>query len=446
MAVGLANRRFAALAGAGATLAALVFALAYADAEAVGSSSGSGGEGRSSSIDNAYALAAQPDGKLVVAGVSGNRRAGLRRMAVARYTARGRLDRSFGVGGKALTSYGSGNSGARAVVLQTDGKIVLAGALEPDRFALARYTRRGRLDPSFGQGGKVVTRFGAGRSVSQAEALAIQPDGKLIALGEWFRSPLNGPSFIALARYTPRGKLDHSFGHGGKVVTSFGPRSDVSAAALLIRADGKLVVVGEYSSPGGSFAVALARYAPNGSLDPSFGTDGRVVSKLGDYLGGASAAVLQRDDKIVVDVNNEVRSYLVRYTVDGKLDSSFGVGGKAVASTRVLLLLALQRDGKLILAGSVTGRHGRAFALHRYTQNGEADSSFGRGGKAFTDFGSPAVANALALRADGKIVVAGTRGFNDFAVACYKSTGRPDGSFGSGGKVTTDFGSAWTTR
>jgi uncharacterized delta-60 repeat protein len=214
----------------------------------------------------------------------------------------------------------------------------------------------------------------------------------------------------------------------------------------MIRADGKLVVAGEYSGPGDSFAVALARYKADGTLDPSFGTHGRVVSKLGGYIGGATSAVLQADGKIVVDVTDQARSYLARYTVDGKLDSSFGAGGKAVASKRVLLLLALQRDGKLIVAGSVVAGHGRAFALGRYGQDGGVDSSFGRSGKVFTDFGSPAVANALAVQSNGKIVVAGSRRFNDFAVARYTSSGRPDGSFGSGGKVTTDFGAIWAKR
>jgi uncharacterized delta-60 repeat protein len=223
-----------------------------------------------SSIDNAYALAVARDGKLAVAGVSGNRREGRRRMALARYTARGSLDRSFRLGGKALTSFGPGkSSGARAVAVQADGKIVLAGALEGGHgaFALARYTKRGRLDPSFGQGGETMTRFGAGHSVSAAGGLAIQPDGKIVAIGSWYRSPINGPVRFALARYTSRGRLDPSFGRGGKVVTSFGPRSDVSAGALLLRADGKLVVAGEYSGPGDSFAVALARYKADGSLD-----------------------------------------------------------------------------------------------------------------------------------------------------------------------------------
>jgi uncharacterized delta-60 repeat protein len=86
------------------------------------------------------------------------------------------------------------------------------------------------------------------------------------------------------------------------------------------------------------------------------------------------------------------------------------------------------------------------FAVHRYTPEGGVDSSFGRDGKVFTDFGAPARADALAVQANGKVVVAGSRGFDDFAVARYTSSGRLDGSFGRGGRVTTDFGSVWRTR
>jgi uncharacterized delta-60 repeat protein len=401
-----------------------------------------GGRGPSS-IDWGLALAVGRDGKPVVAGRSASQ--GRPRMALARYTTRGRLDRSFGVGGKVLTSFGSkSETRAVSVALQADGKVVLAGEVGSS-FALARYTARGGLDPSFGRSGKVVTHFGSRGNVSQAGAVAVQPNGKLVAVGSWYGNPINGPGRFALARYTSRGRLDPSFGQGGKVLTSFGPRSEAGASALLIQRDGKLVVVGTRLA-NGNFAVALARYHADGTLDRSFGRSGRVVTKLLEYGANTGAAVLQRDGKVVVNANDQVRSYLARYTVDGKLDSSFGVGGKAVASRRVLPLLALQEGGKLILAGSVIGGHGRAFAVHRYRPDGGVDSSFGRGGKVFTDFGSPAVANALAVEANGKIVVAGSRRFNDFAVARYTSSGRRDGSFGSGGKVTTDFGSVWATR
>jgi uncharacterized delta-60 repeat protein len=405
-----------------------------------------------SSIDRAYAVAPERDGKVVVAGVSGNRREGRRRMALARYTARGRLDRSFGVGGKALTSFGAGNnSEARAVAIQADGKIVLAGSLQPSNgrvgFALARYTKRGRLDPSFGQGGKVVTRFDAGRGGSEAGALAIQPDCKIVAVGSWYRSPINGPVRFALARYTSRGRLDPSFGQGGKGLTTFGPRSQASSRRVLIQPDGRLVVVGGVLTDTrreGYSAVGLARYHADGTLDRSFGRGGQVVTKLFEYGAYAGAAVLQRDGKIVVNASDPVRSFLVRYSADGELDRGFGVRGKAFASRRVLPLLALQY-GKFIVAGSVVARHGQAFTLHRHKPDGGLDSSFGRDGKVFTDFGSPAVANAVAVLANGKIVVAGTHRF-DFALARYTSSGQLDGSFGAGGRVTTDFGSVRPTR
>jgi uncharacterized delta-60 repeat protein len=423
---------------------------------ALGSDSSAGPAGRPAIVDLASAVAAQPDGQLVVAGSSGNRREGRRRMALVRYTTRGRLDRNFGAGGKVLTSFGSrSESRARAVAVQTDGKVVLAGEVNPRQgqaeFGLARYTGRGRLDPSFGHAGKVVTRFGSRRNVSEASALALQPDGKIVALGSWFRSAINGPTFIALARYTRRGRLDPSFGHGGKLVTSFAPRSDSSAGSLLIQRDGKLVVTGtafiDSRSANGYFAVGLARYDTDGTLDRSFGRGGRVVSKL--FEGGASAggAVLQRDGRIVVTASDGGRrNLLVRYTVNGRLDSTFGVGGKAVTSKRGLGLLALQGDGKFVDAGSVNALHGDAFFLRRYTQKGDADSSFGQGGKVFTDFGASARADALAVQANDKIVVAGSRAFKDFAAARYTSDGRLDGSFGSGGKVTTDFASAWANR
>jgi uncharacterized delta-60 repeat protein len=422
---------------------------------APGSDSFAGPAGRPAIVDLASAVAAQPDGKLVVAGSSGNRREGRRHMALARYATSGRLDRSFGAGGQVLTSFGSrSQSSARAVAVQADGKVVLAGEVNPRQgqgeFGLARYTARGRLDPRFGHGGKVLTHFGSRRNLSGASALAIQPDGKIVALGSWSRSASSGPTRFALARYTTRGRLDPSFGHGGKLVTSFLPRSEASPGSLLIQQDGKLIVAGtafiDPRSANGYFAVALARYHTDGTLDRSFGRGGRVVTKLFEHGASADAAVLQGDGKIVVDAYDGARSYLVRFTVDGKLDSSFGVGGKAVASKRGLGLLALQRDGKFIVAGSVTAVHGRAFFLRRYTQKGDVDSSFGQGGKVFTDFGAPARADALAVQANDKIVVAGSRDFKDFALARYTSDGKLDGSFGSGGKVTTDFASAWASR
>ena len=437
----------AALAGAVATATAVVgVAFARPDAVSGGSDTARGVGRMSHTVDIAGALAVARGGKLVVAGLS--RRGSPVRMALARYAASGKLDPSFGAGGRALTDFGSQNDDwAWAVAVQADGKVVAAGAMHPKngltRFALARYTARGRLDPSFGRNGKVLTRFGSG---AQAQAVALQGDGKIVAAG------IGGRNF-ALARYTPRGRLDPSFGTGGKVLTSFGPRSGVFAEGIAIQKDGKLVVVGTISA-GGHDEFAVARYTAKGRLDLSFGRRGWVVTKVGEY-GGAAAVVVQPDGKIVVAGSavagsGEGGMALVRYAPDGKLDPSFAKGGELLASGVPWADLALQRDGKFVTAGTGSRPQSsredpREFALARCTTDGILDSSFGRGGKLLTDFHKGAGAVALAVQGDEKIVAAGTVGGVDFALTRYSSSGRLDGSFGTGGKVVTDFGPLWPT-
>jgi uncharacterized delta-60 repeat protein len=417
------------------------------DAVALGSSSARGREGTARSTDGAYALAAGRDGKLVAAGFSrrGNHEP---RFALARYTAGGTLDRRFGTGGKVLTGFGGAQSYARAtsLAIRPAGKIVVAGsAVLPPRitslFALARYTVSGKLDRAFGRNGRVLTSFGS-RARSSAQALAISADGKVVAVGycdcRRFR--------FALARYTPRGRLDRTFGRGGKVVTDFGARSSAEAAAVAIQPDGKIVVAGDATRTRTDFA--LARYYADGTLDRSFGTGGRVVSKVGDGFSYAAAIVVQPDGKLVVAGRAYVKPdgvfALVRYSADGKLDPSFGHGGIVVTNGNAWAL-AIQRDRKLVAAGN----KGPRFALARFLEDGSLDETFGRDGKLLTDFHALAEANAVVVRADGKIIAAGIVGaspWRDFALARYTSSGRLDGNFGSGGKVLTDFGSLWAIR
>jgi uncharacterized delta-60 repeat protein len=284
--------------------------------------------------------------------------------------------------------------------------------------------------------------------------LAIQPDGKIVAAGRWTRTLIDGPVRFALARYTVRGKLDPSFGVGGKVVTSFGAHSDADPAAIAIQPDGKLVVAGtdltDTRGERGYFAVALARYNTHGTLDPSFGAGGRVVAKISEYGSGASAAVLQADGKIVVaGTAGSAGPVFLRYTADGKLDPSFGTRGMATGS-QFVHGLALQQDDKLVAAGSVDGSSGRRdsrdLGVSRYMPNGGLDRSFGKGGKAVTDLGAGAIANAIALQANSKVVAAGTRNSSDFAVVRYLTSGKLDGGFGRGGRVLTDFGPVWAKR
>ena len=438
---------FGGRARAAATVAVVGVAVASLGTVALGSSSASAREGRSrTSVDLGEALAAGRGGKLVVAGLSS---CSGRSFALARYTAAGTLDRSFGTGGKVLTGFGARSfAAARSLAIRPDGKIVVAGYAYASSgldsgFAIARYTVAGKPDRTFGRNGKVVTHFFRSRSEhSSVLAVAIQADGKVVAVG-YGSSPFDSRTRFALARYTLRGSLDRSFGRGGKVLTDFGARSSASANAVAIQPDGKIVVAGDRSE----LTFALARYNADGTLDRSFGKGGRVVTKVGDG-NYASALVVQPDGKLVAaGAAGRTVIALVRYSPDGKLDPSFGDGGTVVTTAARGSGLAIQRDRKLVTAGTGSGRSGRGvFALARFLEDGSLDESFGRGGKLLTAFPRKAVANAVVVRADGKIVVAGTVGAHDFALARYSSSGRLDGSFGSGGKVLTDFRSVCATR
>jgi uncharacterized delta-60 repeat protein len=439
------KERFGGRARAAVTVAAVGVAVASLGAVALASSSASGREGRSWSVDQATSLAVGRDGKLLVAGMSGRQHYG--DFTLARYTTSGRLDRSFGKGGKVVTSFGARDVAiANSIAIRPDGKIVAAGwaNIPPKRYtevAGARYTGAGKLDRTFARNGKLLTYFGS-RGPAGASALAIQADGKLVVAGT--------SSGFALARYTQRGRLDRSFGRGGEVVTNFGGASSLAQAyATAIQPDGKIVVAGG-ATPSDRVQIkfALARYTPQGTLDRSFGNRGRVVTKVGVFDTEAVALVIQADGKLVVTgkavAGRGVGFALVRYSADGKLDPSFGRGGITYGAGTAWAL-AIQRDGKLVTAGSAMGRY-RKFSLARFFEDGSLDEGFGQSGRVRTDFRAGAIASAVVVQPDGKIAAAGTVAYRDVALARYTSGGKLDGSFGSGGKVRTDFGSVGAIR
>jgi len=178
------------------------------------------------------------------------------------------------------------------VALQPDGKIVMAGLILTgtyEDFLVLRYNVDGSPDTSFGTGGAVTTPIGS--YGSEAYAVAIQSDGKIVVAGHTFFSYPNYDDF-SLVRYNTDGSLDVSFGSGGKVTTAIGPTND-RGYDVAIQPDGKLLVVG-YCDTGG---VAWCGINADGSLDASFGAGGRVVSGIGD---GARGVALQSDGRIVV--------------------------------------------------------------------------------------------------------------------------------------------------
>src|SRR5438105_4137048 len=318
------RRSLLVMAAAGA---AATFALAPSASHAT--RNGQQGASRALSIATAKAVTVQPDGKIVAGGMRGGEGytddpAESADFALARYQTNGRLDPSFGKGGRATTDFGSSSDWLWAIVRQPNGKIVAAGSSTPrtgvSGFALARYDSRGRLDPSFGKHGKVRVHFG--RSESTAYAIALQPDGKIVAAGS-----IHGEheSWV-VARFNANGTLDRSFGKGGTVITDFEAGSDESdddAWNLALGPDGVIVVAGATAR---GFTVAL--YDGRGKLDPSFGGTGFVQTDLsGESV--ARAVAIAPDGKIVAaGAVDDTRFVLVRYARDGALDPGFGKDGK----------------------------------------------------------------------------------------------------------------------
>lgn len=279
-------------------LAVLIVPSSRATPGTLDASFGTGGEVTTafgSGYDFAQALVRQPDGKLVAAGYSHN--GSDEDFALARYEPDGTLDPGFGSGGKVTTQLGTGDDGANAVVLQPDGKLVAAGyGYDGSKyvFALARYNPDGTLDTTFNGTGTLTTAIGSG--YDDAYALAVQADGKLVAAGRGFA----GSKFdFAVARYNADGTLDPSFNGTGKLTTSIGSGNN-DAHALALQPDGKLVAAGGASSIGGSgYDFGLARYNPDGTLDATFNGTGKVMTAIGPASDVAKAVVLQPDGKLV---------------------------------------------------------------------------------------------------------------------------------------------------
>jgi uncharacterized delta-60 repeat protein len=355
----------------------------------------------------------------------------------------GDLDPSFGSGGRVTTDFDGRGDFSLAVALQPDGKIVSAGnssavGVFSVDFALSRHNPDGTLDSTFGTGGKVLTSFGG--SLSAASDVAIQPDGKIVAVGI-----ANGD--FGIARYNSDGSLDAGFGTGGLVTTDFGSFDQANGVAL--QPDGKIVVVGFLID-----AVGVARYNADGSLDSTFGTGGKVITDATALPDGAFDVAITSAGKIVVvgGATFGASDFLViRYNADGSLDSSFGTGGIVTTDfggSDTAFGVALTADGKITAAGvmraAAPGSPGD-FALARYNSDGSLDSSFGSGGKVLTDFSSSDdTGNGLVIQPDGSITVAGITGTaatgTSFAVARYTAAGALDTSFGSAGKAMASFG------
>jgi uncharacterized delta-60 repeat protein len=363
--------------------------------------------------DQAAGIALQPNGRLVAVGHTYLEDRYM--FVVARYLPNGALDRTFGNDGITITPVGNGNARARAVAIQPDGDIVVAGMCTVDgreMIAVARYLEKtGRLDPTFATNGIAITAVGNGWSA--AHGVAILPSGKIGVVGYGQFTP---DVRIAVVQYERSGTLDPTFGDSGIVSTQFALGSDIGNGIYAHEQD-FITVVGTTHRTGSNADVALVRYKSSGALDGAFGTEGKVRAGIeGTFNEYGNAITVQQDGKIVVAASsrNLFQDYIVmRFLHNGERDREFGVNGVAkvdigpdVALGESATIL-LQPDGKIVVAGLRTSERNTHIGLVRYRDNGQLDVTFGEDGYVTTSVGDNASVRGSVLQRDGKIVVAG---------------------------------------
>ncbi len=360
----------------------------------------------------------------------------------------GSLDLTFGVGGKVIAPIGSSNDNGLGIVIQPDGKILVAGSSDNGSgfywFAVTRHNNDGSMDTTFDYDGKVTTGISA---TSVAKSIALQSDGKIVAGG----TTTNGlGSDYAITRYNIDGSLDTSFDFDGKVTADFST-SDVGYS-LKIQNDNKIVIAGNTFSFGENYPTII-RYLNNGALDTTFEADGIVSVFVPGFTTQIASLEIQSDGKLIVgglsDNGTQYDFAVLRFNINGSLDStfdsdgivttSFGSSGNSSGKS-----ITIQSDNKILLAGSVYDGTNYDYAIARYNTDGSLDTTFATTG--LLTFGVGLTNDApqdVKVQNDGKIIVAGSSyigGFNDFSMARLNSDGSFDNSFDSDGMVTTGFG------
>ena len=394
--------------------------------------------------DFAFAVAIQPGNKILIAGWSmvGN---GVD-YSVLRLLPDGSVDLSFAKRGKLLDYKPSGYSQFKATAVQKDGKIIAVGFANTGhnmQFAVARYNVDGSLDRGFADNGMRTINFGLATSL--AYDVAIQPDGAIVVAG---CAGGGNNYYIALARLNYDGSPDSSFNGNGRLLldqNSIG-LSIGQYARMTLQSDDKIVIAANIESPPSTGAIVLVRCSSTGVLDPSFGNGGKVITNLGSSSDRVWDVLFQPDGKLVAlgafDYYDQSRVAVLRYNTNGTLDPSFGNGGLVITGVSgrrdAVFAGALQKDGKILAAGNLTTNAGNDLLVLRYNSNGSLDTSFAHTGKLVFDMGSTSeVLQALALQEDAKIIAAGYMhdgSGNSPALARFNPDGTFDTSFSSDGK------------
>jgi uncharacterized delta-60 repeat protein len=430
--------------------------------------------------DYASSVACDSSGHIIVAGTSGYLD-NYDHFAVARLNDDGTLDSNFGSGGKAFlpnfsTGSSSENDTVSSMVLDTSGHIVLAGTAI-GRFAVARLTANGILDNSFGSGGQTTVPYATGGLPDYAigAGVAVDASGHVIVAGTAGTSGIYGDDSFVVTRLNGDGSLDSTFGSGGKTLVSYGSGSGGSfAAGVALDSNGRIVVAGTIYTNNFPPGIAVTRLDSNGSLDASWGSGGRVTAAMpsasNDYA--SNMTITQPDGKIIVvgtsygpgSPYSAPRLALTRYNSDGSLDANFGQGGNAVFAYDTSLFVnpsavSVDGSGRILVAGNTPSYYfdyyypNDHFAVLRLNPDGSPDTTFGQGGRAvlpqFSTGGAyenDSSASSVAVDAAGHIVLAGTASpytfggvGSRFVVARLNGDGSLDTSFGSGGETTVSY-------
>ena len=417
-----------------------------------------GGDGKvtisfSAGDDVGSGIAVQADDKIVVVGTSDNG-SGVSELAVARFNVNGSLDTTFSGDGMVTTSFSAGDDVGSGIALQSNGKIVVVGTSNNgsgiSEFAVARFNVNGSLDLTFGVAGKVTTSFSVGDDVGSG--IAVQSDGKIVVVGT--SDDGSGASELAVARFNVNGSLDNAFGVNGKVTTGFSAGDDLGAG-IAIQSDDKIAVVGTSNNGSGISEFAVARFNVNGSLDNTFGVNGKVTTSFTAGNDVGSGIAVQSDDKIaVVGTGDDLSTTwfaVARFNLDGSLDISFRFDGTVItkfSSTGDDLGsgIALQSDDRIVVVGAAEDASGTfKFAVARFNIDGSFATTADSFGKVTTNFSAgDDLGSGIAVQIDDKIVVAGTidngSGTSEFAVARYLLDLPLDGGDdGGGGGGTSCF-------
>lgn len=346
-----------------------------------------------------------------------------------------------------LTGSDEDYSSPTAVTLQADGKIVVTGStvdlkLDHDVFATVRYNEDGSLDTTFGKKGKVLTAINTGKGdeyFDYAADVVIDADGKILVAGS---TSDDEASESAVVRYNENGSLDKSFGEGGKALVDLGGND--SAEAMALQPDGKIVLTGYGDVNGESYDIVAGRLNPDGSLDDTFGVEGTYWVDVKEGIDWATDIAMRPDGSIIIGGSGQVGEYecldgeatcpkmgpfVIKLTPDGVLDEEWAHGGGVVYTfegSATAYAMAVREDGMIFLTGALGNEN---FMTMLLTAEGELDTDFGEEGVAVAQFEyGQSTAYAAAIQADGKIIVGGevTReseeheyGDDDFALARY---------------------------